>query len=247
MRTKCDRLESIKNLNLWGSELEDISIIKDMHNLEVVSLSINKIRTLKDFSNLKFLRELYIRKNMIGDLSEVYHLKKCSSLRTLWLNENPLADNKNYRLFVIKNLQQIAKLDDLPISLEERNNAMNFNEDVEPEESQYEVNKPNDSPDQYTENPDEDEINTNVNINLKSNNKINENKNNIDHFSRQHSDNLISKGGDRERHHPSQHIKKHENLNEFSNENYVKENKLQRQKTTNYVRNEGLNRDDDKY
>jgi len=42
-------------------------------------------------------------------------------------------------------------------------------------------------------------------------------------------------------------LKKHENLNEFSNENYVKENKLQRQKTTNYVRNEGLNRDDDKY
>ena len=36
MRTKCDRLESIKNLNLWGNDLEDISILKTMQNLEVL-------------------------------------------------------------------------------------------------------------------------------------------------------------------------------------------------------------------
>ena len=49
MRTKCDRLESIKNLNLWGNDLEDISVIRNMYNLEVVSLSVNKI-----FKEIKF-------------------------------------------------------------------------------------------------------------------------------------------------------------------------------------------------
>ena len=49
--TKCktDKLQSIKNLNLWGNDLEDISIIKDMPNIEICSLSLNKISSLRDF------------------------------------------------------------------------------------------------------------------------------------------------------------------------------------------------------
>ena len=48
-RCKCEKLSQIKNLNLWGSELEDISIIKEMPNIEICSLSLNKINSLKDF------------------------------------------------------------------------------------------------------------------------------------------------------------------------------------------------------
>lgn len=129
LRTKCEKLEGIKNLNLWGCDLEDISIIRDLPNLEVVSLSINKIKTLKDFANLRYLRELYIRKNMVSELDDVNYLKKCNNLRTLWLNENPLAESKNYRAFVIKTLPQIVKLDDIPITNEERNNINNLNFD----------------------------------------------------------------------------------------------------------------------
>jgi len=147
LRTKCEKLEGIKNLNLWGCDLEDISIIRDLPNLEVVSLSINKIKTLRDFANLRYLRELYIRKNMVSDLDDVNYLRKCNNLRTLWLNENPLAENKNYRAFVIKTLPQIVKLDDIPITNEERNsiNNLNFddleindNEDNLDQEPQYE-------------------------------------------------------------------------------------------------------------
>ena len=124
MRTKCDRLESIKNLNLWGNDLEDISVIKNMYNLEVVSLSVNKIRTLKDFSSLKNLRELYLRKNSISDLSEIKYLVNLTNLKILWLSENPLAEIKNYRTTVVKLLPQITKLDDHVISNEEREICM---------------------------------------------------------------------------------------------------------------------------
>ena len=48
MKTKTNRIDSIKNLNLWGNDLDDISIVTQMHALEVLSLSVNNISTLKD-------------------------------------------------------------------------------------------------------------------------------------------------------------------------------------------------------
>ena len=49
---KCKKhnFNDIKNINLWGSDLDDVSIIRQMPNLEVVSLSVNRIQTLEDFS-----------------------------------------------------------------------------------------------------------------------------------------------------------------------------------------------------
>lgn len=120
LRTKCDRLEKIKSLNLWGNDIDDVTILKQMANLEVVSLSVNNIKTLKDFSSLKYLKELYIRKNFISDMSEVNFLVGCKNLKVLWLGENPISENKNYRKYVIKTLPQINKLDDQLITDEER-------------------------------------------------------------------------------------------------------------------------------
>lgn len=120
MRTKCDKLSAIKNLNLWGNDLGDITVIKDMPNLEVVSLSVNKIKTLKEFGCLKLLRELYLRKNLVSSMDEVAFLSKCPNLTTLWLNENPVADTQNYRLKVIRLIPQLNKLDDKVVTDEER-------------------------------------------------------------------------------------------------------------------------------
>ena len=44
MKVKNDRIQTITHLNLWGSDLDDISILSKMPMLEVVSLSVNKIR-----------------------------------------------------------------------------------------------------------------------------------------------------------------------------------------------------------
>lgn len=122
-KAKSDRLESIRNLNLWGSNLEDISILEEMPSLEIVSLSVNKIRTLKPFSNLQNLRELYLRQNLISNLNEIKHLTECQNLTVLWLNENPICDNPNYRAVVICVLPQLQKLDNIPITDEERDKA----------------------------------------------------------------------------------------------------------------------------
>ena len=147
LKVKSDRLESIRKLNLWGSNLEDISIIAEMPSLEIVSLSVNKIRTLKPFSNLQNLKELYLRKNLISNLNEIKHLTECDNLTKLWLKENPICDNPNYREVIICVLPQVQNLDDIEITDEERERAEkklsgNYDEEEDNEqENKIEQNK----------------------------------------------------------------------------------------------------------
>ncbi|EEB12815.1 leucine rich repeat protein, putative [Pediculus humanus corporis] len=42
-RTRASDLSSIKKLNCWGGELQDISLLRRMNNVEVLSLSFNMI------------------------------------------------------------------------------------------------------------------------------------------------------------------------------------------------------------
>jgi Leucine-rich repeat (LRR) protein len=48
-KTKTEQIHLIKNLNLWGNDLDDLSIIRQMPSLIVLSLSVNKINSLRDF------------------------------------------------------------------------------------------------------------------------------------------------------------------------------------------------------
>ena len=147
-KVKSDRIESIRNLNLWGSNIEDISIIEEMPSLEVVSLSVNKIRTLRPFANLQNLRELYLRRNLISNLNEIKYLTDCQNLSVLWLSENPICDNPNYRAVVICVLPQLQKLDDIAITDSEREKAEkkisgNFQEEEDDDEQEENNNREN--------------------------------------------------------------------------------------------------------
>ena len=125
LRTKNDKINSLTKLNLWGNDLEDVSCIINVPNLEVISLAVNKINTLKPFSRLNSLKELYLRQNRISNLSEINFLKNCKRLTILSLSQNPVCESNNYRKKVIQMLPQILKLDDKAISIEERNSAEN--------------------------------------------------------------------------------------------------------------------------
>jgi hypothetical protein len=191
-KIRSDRLGSIKNLNLWGTNLDDVSLIQEMPSLEIISLSVNKIRTLKPFSYLPKLRELYLRKNMIADLNEIKYLIENLNLRVLWLSENPICENPNYRNIVISILPQLVKLDETLISDEERdeinnvissnnNNVQNNNLDYEKEYDEFiqqppknnnnhNVKKYNDDIENYN-NYENKKYNDNKYITSKNNNK----------------------------------------------------------------------------
>ena len=91
-KTKTESLHLVKNLNLWGNDIDDLKVLKQMPSLEVLSLSVNKIATLKDFSCCARLQELYLRKNNITDISEIRFLANLPNLRVLWLWDNPCAE-----------------------------------------------------------------------------------------------------------------------------------------------------------
>lgn len=67
-KTKSDNLSNIKNLNLWGNDLEDLKLIEKMPNLEVISLSVNKISSLKDFASCNKLHVSHLKsRNFISE------------------------------------------------------------------------------------------------------------------------------------------------------------------------------------
>ena len=126
-KCKTDNLQKIKKLDVWSCELEEVSLVKDMPLLEICSLSLNQISHLKYFSNLQCLSELYLRKNHICDLFEIRHLSSCKKLKVLWLWDNPIAMHPLYRQFIIKSLPNLVKLDNTPITLEERQECQRMN------------------------------------------------------------------------------------------------------------------------
>ncbi|KAJ8706936.1 hypothetical protein PYW08_011070 [Mythimna loreyi] len=123
-RSKQSDLSAIKKLNCWGAELGDVSLLRRMPNVEVLALSINKIRTLGDFAGCRRLRELYVRKNEINDLHEIRHLRHLPDLTSLWLDENPCTTHPQYRMTVLRNLPNLEKLDNVPVQPDEVQEAM---------------------------------------------------------------------------------------------------------------------------
>ncbi|CAL1686501.1 unnamed protein product [Lasius platythorax] len=123
-RTRVSDFSAVKKLNCWGTELTDVSILRKMMNVEVLSLSINNINTLADFQYCHKLQDLFIRRNNIKDLNEVCYLQGLPNLRNLWLGENPCAEKEGYRLAVLRALPNLEKLDDKVVLPEEVQTAM---------------------------------------------------------------------------------------------------------------------------
>ena len=129
-KTKNDKIELLTKLNFWGNEIGDVSIIRYMPQLEIISLSLNKIKTLKWFARMENLIELHLRENLIEDIEEIKYLINCPKLRILSLSGNPISKELNYRDIILSKLPQLVKLDDHIITSEERMKAQNKMEEV---------------------------------------------------------------------------------------------------------------------
>lgn len=64
-------MENIKTINLWGNDLEEISFITQLINLELAQLASNKINTLKDVVKCSQLKDLNLRNNIISNIEEL--------------------------------------------------------------------------------------------------------------------------------------------------------------------------------
>jgi hypothetical protein len=118
-KTKVNSLTEIKVISFFGCDLENIDIISKLNNLEICTLSGNKISSLKPFSYCKKLKELYIRRNNITNIKEILYLKQCKNLKILWIDDNPFITKNNYRNYIINQLPFLQKLDNKTIIINE--------------------------------------------------------------------------------------------------------------------------------
>ncbi len=123
MKTKTNMIDRIKSLNLWGNDLDDVSILQRMDSIEVLSLAVNHITTLKDIASCYRLRELYMRRNNVGRITELKYLQGLNQLKILSLAENPVASLPHYRQLVIRLCPSIEKLDDAMVTNQEKEMA----------------------------------------------------------------------------------------------------------------------------
>ncbi|XP_072724265.1 cilia- and flagella-associated protein 410 isoform X2 [Ciconia boyciana] len=131
-RAKAAALDGVRRLNCWGSHLTDISICRDLPNIEVITFSVNGISDLEPLNQCQNLSELYLRKNNIASLNELFYLKNLPRLRVLWLSENPCcgSDPHRYRMTVLRNLPSLQKLDNQAVTEEELSQALVDGEEI---------------------------------------------------------------------------------------------------------------------
>nr|XP_012634515.1 protein C21orf2 isoform X2 [Microcebus murinus] len=103
-----------------------------MPSLEVVTLSVNSVSSLEPMSRCQRLSELYLRRNCIHSLAELFYLKDLPRLRVLWLAENPCcgANPHRYRMTVLRNLPNLQKLDNQAVTEEELSRALLEGEEI---------------------------------------------------------------------------------------------------------------------
>ncbi|KAF6207677.1 hypothetical protein GE061_016124 [Apolygus lucorum] len=174
-RTKTNNLGVITKLNCWGSQLSDVSILRKMTDVTVLSLSVNNIETLEVFQYCTKLQELFVRKNKIKDLNEVCYLRDLVHLKNLWLGDNPCADDDGYRLAVIRALPRLEKLDGISVEEAEYEKAQRLGRNLtldpsderfyssDPEEENSEQESPEEENHRYEEEPANHTINSQFN------------------------------------------------------------------------------------
>ncbi|KAL1770841.1 C21orf2-like isoform X2 [Sigmodon hispidus] len=84
-----------------------------MPSLEVITLSVNSVSSLEPVRGCRRLSELYMGRNRIPSLDELFYLKDLPHLRVLWLAKNPCCGTSQhlYRMTVMRNLSHLQKLD----------------------------------------------------------------------------------------------------------------------------------------
>lgn len=120
MKTRANAVSDVKQLNMWGYQIRDISVFRKMPHVEVISLPINNIDNLEPLQYCTNLRDLHLRQNQISDFSQLAYLQGLENLQHLTLSGNPISKASNYREVVIAHLPQIRRLDDQDITESER-------------------------------------------------------------------------------------------------------------------------------
>ncbi|XP_064159960.1 leucine-rich repeat-containing protein 23 [Anguilla rostrata] len=154
------RLTNLVTLELRGNQLESTDGIY-LPNLLKLYLAQNGIKRLEGLDRLEHLTTLHLRDNQLETLDGICSSMKAlqylnmrgnrvsspralasldevaSTLKTLVLAENPLAEIEDYRLFVLSRLPTLERLDKEQVSAEEREEARERHGEFENEDLEH--------------------------------------------------------------------------------------------------------------
>ncbi|XP_054031580.1 cilia- and flagella-associated protein 410 isoform X2 [Dryobates pubescens] len=135
---------------------------------------VNGISDLEPLNQCQNLSELYLRKNNIASLNELFYLKNLPRLRVLWLSENPCcgSDPHHYRMTVLRNLPSLQKLDNQAVTEEELSQALVDGEEITAPPARRKVE--NGSPESSAAESTTETESELLNISLEETNKIRE-------------------------------------------------------------------------
>ncbi|XP_044190060.1 centriolin-like [Thunnus albacares] len=118
-------LTQLRELQLAHNNIQRIEGLELMSSLQHLNLSYNRIDHVPVWMGrkLRSLHTLHLQHNLITSLSEVSRLRSLSSLSELSLSGNPASSLPHSRLFLLYHLRTLDRLDNQPITPEERGHA----------------------------------------------------------------------------------------------------------------------------
>jgi len=121
-------LEKLKlhELNLSHNKIVAIDKLDKIKRLMRLDLRSNNIFSLDGLHDKPVLDTLLLDDNSIMTVDEVDYLVELKSLRTFSLADNDVQNAADYRRMVVFKLQWLTELDNVPVTVEEKVNAVNL-------------------------------------------------------------------------------------------------------------------------
>nr|XP_043882959.1 centriolin isoform X2 [Solea senegalensis] len=138
---RLNTLSQLRELQLAHNNIQKIEGLEHLSNLRHLNLSYNRIGHIPMWlgKRLQSLCSLHLQHNLITSLYEVSRLRSLKSLSELSVIGNPASSLTHSRLFLLYHLRTLDRLDDLPVSQEERGHAYQRFNTEELERLQWEV------------------------------------------------------------------------------------------------------------
>jgi hypothetical protein len=117
--------ETVEKLSIQGKHfrLQTLKGLCNCRSLKALDVSRNTLVTIEGVEILWRLEILNVASNRLSDLGELLRLRGLEALQTVDLRGNPLTHQESYRLFAIKYLPRVRRLDGYDITAEERAQA----------------------------------------------------------------------------------------------------------------------------
>ncbi|XP_028433479.1 centriolin isoform X1 [Perca flavescens] len=122
---RLNALTQLRELQLAHNNIQRIEGLELMSSLQHLNLSHNRINHIPVWlpKKLHSLHTLHLQHNLITSLYEVSRLRSLSSLSELSVSGNPASSLPHSRFFLLYHVRTLDRLDDLPITQDERRDA----------------------------------------------------------------------------------------------------------------------------